>query len=116
MSRIRRFGVVKTATVVAVMYMLMIGIVFVPLAVIVVALGRDNNAGGAFAVLVIGLLAAIAYGIGSWIFTALACVLYNVAARWTGGIEVQVESVTPQEPVQVWRPTAPPPPARPPAG
>lgn len=116
MYRIRRFGVVKTATVVAVIYMLMIAIFFVPIAILVVVVDRGDAAAPA-GVLAIGLVAAILYGVLGWIVTAIACALYNVAAGWTGGIEVQVESVAPPAPVPLWGPSGTPtapsaPPAR----
>lgn len=117
MYRIRRFGVVRTATVVAVLYMIMIAIFFVPAAVIVLAVGRGDSAGGALGVLFVGLLAAVLYAVLGWVFTAIACALYNVAAGWVGGIEVQVEAVAPPAPVPTWGPiVTPPPPTVPPAG
>lgn len=121
MFRIRRFSVIKTANVVAFLYLVMIVVVFVPLAVIVALVapnsGLVGNA-GAVAVLFVGLLAAVFYGIIGWISTAIACLLYNFAARTIGGIEVQVEAVQPPTPALVWGtpPNAPPnaPPSVPP--
>lgn len=121
MFRIRRFGVIRTANVVAFLYLVMIVVVFVPLALIVALVapnsGLVGNA-GAIAVLVVGLLAAVFYAILGWISTAIACLLYNFAARTIGGIEVQVEAVQPPPPAPVWGtgPTAPPsvPPSVPP--
>jgi hypothetical protein len=41
-----------------------------------------------------GALAALVfYPLLGWVFTAIACLIYNFAARWAGGIEVQVERV-----------------------
>ena len=82
MFRIRRFGVMKTATVVAVLYMIFV------------------------------------YGLFGWVFTAIALAIYNLAARWVGGIEVEVETVGPPPPVPTWGATLPPsssPPTIPPA-
>ena len=105
MYRIRRFGVIKTSTVVAVMYVIVIAAFAVPIAILVVAFGRGDTAGGAAGVLVLGLLAAVVYGVLGWVFTAIACALYNLAAGWVGGIEVQVEPVAPPPPAPVWGPT-----------
>jgi len=105
MFRIRRFGVIKTANIVAFLYLVMIVVVFVPLAVIVALVAPDSGVvgnAGAVAVLVVGLLAAVFYGILGWISTAIACLLYNFAARIIGGIEVQVEAVQPPTPALVW--------------
>jgi hypothetical protein len=69
-------------------------------------------------VLVFGLVAAAVYGVLGWVFTAFACALYNIAAGWVGGIEVQVEPVAPPPPAPLWGPTGTvtPPPTAPPAG
>ena len=110
MYTIRRFSVFKTATVVAVMYVVIVAIFILPLAILAVAFGRGDTAGaGVVGVLVLGLLAAVIYGVIGWIFTAIACAIYNLAAGWVGGIEVQVDQVGPPPAAQLWAPTAPPP-------
>ena len=76
-----------------------------------------GNAAG-LGIIFFGLLAAVFYGILGWIFTALACLLYNFAAGMIGGIEIQLEAVEPPPPTAVWSGTPPPaaPPAAPPPG
>lgn len=131
MFRIRRFGVIKTANVVAFLYLIIFAIIFVPILVLVAAVAPGAGVGGnagAVAVLFFGLLIALFYAVVGWIFTALACLLYNFAAGMIGGIEIQLEAVQPPTPVPAWgsanvppsapNPTAPPqntPPAPPPA-
>jgi hypothetical protein len=105
MYRIRRFGVMKTSTVIAAIYLLVTVIFFVPLAILAAAVGGNTAGTNAVGVLVFGLFAAIVYGLVGWLFTAIACVLYNVAAGWVGGIEVQVEPVAPPTPAPLWGPT-----------
>ena len=102
MFRIRRFGVMKTATVVAVMYMVIVAIFVVPFRAHRAAhravagfRGRDD---GRFGLVIVGAVAILAYGLIGWIFTALAAAVYNLAAGWVGGIEVQVETVAPPPP------------------
>ena len=109
MYRIRRFGVVKTATMVAVIYVIVIAIFAVPAAIIVLALAPSGGA-GAVEVVIGGVLIAVVYAAFGWIFTAISCVIYNLAARWVGGIEVQVEPVVPPPPVPLWAPSITPPP------
>lgn len=114
MFRIRRFGVMKTATVVAVMYMLIVAVFVVPIALIglLIAPSQGSAAGSArVGIIVFGLLAILAYGLIGWIFTALAAAIYNVAAKWVGGIEVQVETVAPPPPLPAWGATTQAPPA-----
>lgn len=119
MFRIRRFGVIRTANVVALLYLIVIAVIFVPIALIfaIAVPGTSLGGGGAFAgnagalgILFIGLLLAAFYGIVGWIFTALACLLYNFAAGIVGGIEIQLEAVQPPPQATVWggTPTAPP--------
>ena len=104
MYRIRRFGIVKTATVVAVMYMLIVAVFVVPflLLALVVAPTQGSTAGGLGGILVFGLLAIFLYGALGWVFTAIAAAIYNFAAGWVGGIEVQIETVAPPPPLPVW--------------
>jgi hypothetical protein len=137
MFRIRRFGVIRTANVVAFLYVVIVVVIFIPIGVIVAIAGSSSTFGGAtgaftgnaagIAVLFFGLLAALFYGILGWIFTAIACLIYNFAARVVGGIEIQLEAVEPPPPPVVWSgsptvagspatPPAEPPPAGPPAG
>ena len=118
MFRIRRFGVIRTANVVAFLYVIVIAVIFVPLGLIfaVVAPGFGSsgtgfagNAGG-LAIVFFGLLLAVFYGIVGWIVTALGCLLYNFAAGMIGGIEIQLEAVQAPPPPAVWggSPSAPP--------
>ena len=105
MYSIRRFGVIRTATIVAVIYMIVVAVVFVPIAVIAVlasvagaAYSGDATVAGAglAGVVVLGFVGALFYGAMGWVFTAIACLIYNVAAKWVGGIEVQVDRVEPK--------------------
>jgi hypothetical protein len=114
MYRIRRFGIMRTATVVAVMYMLIIAVLVVPvllLALVFAPSQGTGTAGGIGGILVIGFFVIFVYGFLGWVFTAIAVAVYNVAARWVGGIEVQIETVEapPQLPAWGTPPQAPPP-------
>ena len=119
MYRIRRFGIVKTATVVAVIYLVVIAIFFA-IALLAVAVSPQTWPGATVAnVAVGGLIVAVIYAFFGWIFTAIACAIYNLAAGWVGGIEVQVEAVAPPPAAPSWGPTyasnpPPPSPAEPP--
>jgi hypothetical protein len=113
MYSIRRFGVVKTATIVALMYVVVTAVIFIPIVLIsgIAALAFGGEALAAAAGFAIaGVLLAIFYGGVGWVFTAIACVLYNVVAGWVGGIELQLEAVAPPTPSPSWAPqtTAPP--------
>lgn len=116
MFRIRRFGVVRTATVAAVMYVVIVLVIFIPVLLITALVGITPNGsdaigggGAVVGVLILGLLVALFYGAFGWVFTAIACLLYNLVAGWVGGIEVQVEAVTPVGQPPATAPTAQPP-------
>lgn len=106
MFRIRRFGVIKTATTVAVLYAIAILIVAVPVILFITAAGRAGGLAGQAIdtgpVLMVAVVGAGVYAVIAWIGTAIACALYNLAARVTGGIEVEVESVAPPPPAALW--------------
>lgn len=118
MYRIQRFNVLKTATVVGVMYMVVVAIFAVPFVLLFAFLGASGSSGaqtsigGAFAV---GIGVILVYGIIGWIVTAIACVIYNGVAAWIGGIEVMVEPVGAPPAPPAWM-TSQPPPAPPPTG
>jgi len=118
MFRIRRFGVMKTATVVAVMYMIIVAVFAIPFALLALIVTPSQASGGAGSIIVVALIAIFVYGVFGWVFTAIALAIYNLAARWVGGIEVEVETVAPPPPVPTWGarlPPSAPPPTIPPA-
>lgn len=119
MFRIKRFNVIKTSTVVAVMYMVIVAVVVVPVLLIfgIAATASVGAETGLAAVLGIGVFAIFGYGLLGWVFTAIACLIYNLVAGWVGGVEIELELVDPPAPPPAWiAPTAPPaqPPTAPP--
>jgi hypothetical protein len=98
MFRIRRFSVISTANTVAIMYFIGLLIIIVPLVLIFSitevtltdSAGRESTFGAGAAGLVFLILVPILYGLGAWVFTALFCLLYNLTARFTGGMGVDV--------------------------
>ena len=115
MVRIRRFNVVKTATVVALMYMVIVAIFAIPFFLFVAVAGVSVNGGPTQSTglltggVVFALLAVLLYGLLGWAFTAIACLIYNLVAGWVGGIEVEVERPEPPAPPPTWMTTSTPP-------
>ena len=110
----------KTATVVAIMYMIIVGVFAIPFALLalIAAPAQGSGLGGAGSIVIFALIAIFLYGLLGWVFTAIAVAVYNLAARWVGGIEVEIETVAPPPPVPTWGATVPPsspPPSIPPA-
>jgi hypothetical protein len=79
--QITRFAVHQTAKVVALLY-LCFTIIFIPFFLTVAFAGEDLGAMRWFF-----LFAPVVYGVLGYLFTAFACVLYNVLAKRVGGIE-----------------------------
>ena len=91
--RLRRVGVLKLATVMALVTAILIAIFSIPIGLIVFAINPVTREGirmGGF-FLVFALAAPLIYGLLAWLFTALQMALFNVASRWVGGIEIEVE-------------------------
>ena len=86
--RIRRFGVVQTANLAAIVYLVLFAIFFVPAGLIGALVGGaiGGNVSAIFFVFV-----PIFYAVIGWIFVALGCLLYNICAGWIGGIEFTLE-------------------------
>jgi hypothetical protein len=98
MYRIRRFGVVRTSNVFAILYFLITLIFVIPFVLVLAAagpitttdqFGNTTTIGGGSWIFL--LLIPFLYAALGWIFTAIFCLLYNLASRFTGGIEVDVE-------------------------
>ena len=95
--RLTRISVHKTSFTIALMYVVVTFVIGIALAVvgtpIVAALsslfGEDDFSAGMWLAFAIGLavLGAILYGIFGYIFTALTAWIYNIVAKWTGGVE-----------------------------
>ncbi len=94
MVRIRRFGIIRTANMVAALYAFIALIFFGFIAVFGVA-GLRNWCGqqhlacvhfgtGIVGILLFGLVVIAFYVIVGWIFTAIACAIYNLIAGWVG--------------------------------
>jgi ABC-type Fe3+ transport system permease subunit len=104
MYRIRRFGVLRT-WVSAVMYFVLFAVILVPLLLLAGAAGVRGQPGteelqelGPLGLALAGLLGSAIYALLAFVFVALTCLLYNLVARFTGGIEVQVERREPPTP------------------
>ena len=95
MKRIKRFDPVKTATVLGVFYAFLTAVIFIPLGLIFSAVGSSlpSDTGGFFFPAASGVmffLFPILYGVFGFIFGLIGCALYNLIARWTGGVALEI--------------------------
>jgi hypothetical protein len=93
--QIKSFAIVQTAKVIGATYLVLTALFFVPLGVIGLVLGiaTGNRGPAQLGPVELGLfvLAPVFYGVAGFIVTAAACLLYNLVAKWVGGIEITVE-------------------------
>ncbi len=97
MVRIRRFGVISTSNVAAAIYFVLTVIFVIPLALLLaaapqgqVSTGFGNQPSLGAGAWVFLLIVPFVYALVGWLITAIFCLLYNLAARFTGGIGVEV--------------------------
>ena len=119
MVRLTRFGVVRTASVAALIYLILSAIVAIPVALIVstTPVTVTDQFGRQLTMQlspVFILLLPLVYAAFGWIFTAVACLVYNLAAWVTGGIEFEAVPVAAAPPPVTAAPPVAPPPASPP--
>jgi hypothetical protein len=84
MRQLRSFNVIQTATTMAAVYAVIGAIAGVLFFLGMLASGRLLAAIGMLIVM------PIAYAVGGFIFTAIACFVYNEVAKRVGGIEVEI--------------------------
>ena len=95
MKRIKRFDPVKTATVIGVLYALLTAVIFIPIGLIFSAVGAnlpsdsENFFFPAFGG-VMFFFFPIIYGVLGFIFGLLGTAIYNLVAKWTGGIALEL--------------------------
>ncbi len=98
--KLKRIAPLQFGKMMGVLYGLM-GLIFLPFFVIAGLVGafaqtqaQENAAAGAAALgglVVMGLLMPVIYGVMGFILGIISAALYNLIARWIGGIEVEVE-------------------------
>ena len=85
----------RAGIVLAVLYGLL-GLIFVPLTLLVAVFGSRSDGtpavlSGAF----VAILFPVLYAVGGFIGGIIAAAVYNVIAKWTGGLEFEVQDVPP---------------------
>lgn len=92
MKRIKKFGVMQTSKVVAIIYFLLSAVVMIPIGIIGSLIGDAAYPGFPSIGGIFFIFLPILYGILGFIVTAIGCLIYNLIAGWTGGIEIEVET------------------------
>ena len=116
MYRVRRVGVISAANMSAAISFVFTFVVALLVALVVLPMGNlpvPSGAGGPFdranlptgSVIGLVLLAPLLYGAVGWVAGALAALVYNLAARFIGGLQLTLESRAPDAPI-AWTPPA----------
>ncbi len=89
MKRIKRIGVIQTAKVVAILYLVSSAIFTIPLGLVAMFTGQKNTSGGIFI-----LFFPLIYFFIGFVITAIGCSIYNIIAQKFGGIELELTKNT----------------------
>jgi len=99
MKRIKRFGVYQTSKVAAVIFFFVGLIIVIPLGFIIQHTMGGNSLNMPFGGGIMFFLLPVLYGVMGFIMTAISCSIYNLIAKWIGGIEIEFEIDPNNEPV-----------------
>jgi|SRR5580704_1691433 hypothetical protein len=101
MHIIKSVGVLSVAKIMGLIYGCL-GLIAIPFFLLIglagSLAGKQQSPFAGMIGLVLALLAPILYGVMGFIMGAIGAALYNLFAKWIGGIEVQVQSDTPPLP------------------
>ena len=93
--RIKRFSVLQTSWVAAVILFCVMLVFMIPMGLIFSFLGKSGLMPGGFPGFggVFFFFLPFLYGIVGFIMTAISCLIYTLIANWTGGIELEFEEM-----------------------
>jgi hypothetical protein len=101
MHIIKSVGVLSVAKIMGLIYGCL-GLIAIPFFLLIglagSLAGKQQSPFAGMIGLVLALLAPILYGVMGFVMGAIGAALYNLFAKWIGGIEVQVQSDTPPLP------------------
>lgn len=101
MHIIKSVGVLSVAKIMGLIYACL-GLIFIPFFLLIGLLGslagKQEAPFAGMIGMVFAFLMPIIYGALGFIMGAISAALYNLFAKWIGGIEVQVQSATPDLP------------------
>ena len=97
MSTVKSIGVLSVAKMIGAIHAIL-GLFALPFFLLVGLMGtmapnqHGQNPFGPIFGLIFGILAPVFYGVFGFIVGAIGALLYNLMAKWIGGIEVRIES------------------------
>ena len=95
MAQIKCFGVFQTAKFVAILYFIFTALFLIPFGLFFMvagtAFGDDVGIFGALFGGVFILFLPVIYGVIGFVFVAIGCLIYNLLAKYVGGIELEIK-------------------------
>ena len=96
MQAIKSVGVLSCAKVMGAVYGAM-GLLAIPICIVIglasLATGEKEGAIGAVGMIILGIFAPVFYGAMGFVFGALTAWVYNLMAKWLGGIQIELQPV-----------------------
>ena len=73
----------------------LLGLVFLPVFLFLAAINSNSGAHSAvFPSMLVGVLFPVIYAVAGFVGGVLAAAIYNLVAKWTGGLEFEVKDVS----------------------
>jgi len=98
MHVVKSVGVMSVAKITGLLYGC-IGLVFIPffllLGLVGSLAGQGRNPFAGIVGILIAIVLPVLYGVMGFIMGAIGALLYNLLARWAGGVEVELEALPP---------------------
>ena len=104
MYKLKSVGVLSVAKIMGAMYTLL-GLIFMPFILIFSMIGTlaggSKNAFGAIGGIAVGILLPFVYGLMGFVVGAMSSLLYNLIAKWLGGIEIEMQAPVASPPASI---------------
>lgn len=89
--RVKKIGVLQTSLIAAAILFIVSLIFVIPFGLIMALVSSFEASHFAIWSLPLIVVAPVLYGIFGFVSTAIVCLVYNLVAKWTGGVEVEIE-------------------------
>jgi hypothetical protein len=98
MQTIKSIGVLSVAKISGAVYAVL-GLLFAPMFLLIGTIssmaGQHPNPFGAIGGVAMAVVLPVFYGVIGFVFGALGAFLYNLMAKWMGGIQLELQAVAP---------------------
>lgn len=73
----------------------LLGLIFVPVLLLMAVFASRTGAPAAFGGVFLAILFPVLYAVAGFVGGIIAAAIYNLVAKWTGGLEFEVRDVPP---------------------